>query len=306
MIHRNEFRAMGCKMLALVDSESSPGILQDVPAWFEEWEQTFSRFRSDSELVQLNMDAGRPVQVSQTLWDVFQLSVSAERMTQGLVNPLILDALLNAGYDETFEGVLSNPHRIFPDLEADVPSLGSVIADETHRTISLPKGARLDFGGVAKGWAAHQAAERLKEAGPALVNAGGDISVSGPRLDGESWHIGVADPFQPDTHIDFLYVERGGVATSGRDYHRWSRDRIPQHHIIDPRTGLPAETDILTATVVAPTAMEAEAMAKAVLISGSQAGLAWLDANDDLAGLLILESGERLYSRNFWKYKECL
>ncbi|MBI3739467.1 MAG: FAD:protein FMN transferase [Chloroflexi bacterium] len=303
MIHRSEFRAMGCKMLAVVESESLPSILQNVPAWFEEWEQVLSRFRSDSELVRLNMNAGQPAHVSQTLWDVFQASVWAEQMTYGLVNPLILDALVYAGYDQTFERVLADPHRIFPDLEAGVPALNSVVADTIQRTILLPRGSHLDFGGVAKGWAAHQAAERLKEAGPALVNAGGDISISGPRLDDEAWHIGVADPFQPDAHIDFLYVERGGVATSGKDYHRWSKNGIAQHHIIDPRTGLPAETDILAATVIAPTAMEAEAMAKAVLISGSQAGLAWLDAGDDLAGLLVLETGERLYSRNLQKYK---
>lgn len=303
MIHRNEFHAMGCKMLAVVDSHSPPAVLQNVPLWFEEWEQVLSRFRSDSELSLLNLNAGRPVSVSQTLWDVFQASLSAERLTHGLVNPLILDALLYAGYDQTFERVPSDLHRLFPDLEADVPSLSSIAADTSTCSISLPQGARLDFGGVAKGWAAHQAAERLKEAGPALVNAGGDLAISGPRPGGDPWSIGVADPFQPDNHIDFLYVERGGVATSGKDYRHWSRNGIPQHHIIDPRNGLPAETDVLAATVVAPSAMEAEAMAKAVLISGSQAGLAWLDADDDLAGLLVLETGERLYSRNLEKYK---
>lgn len=304
MMHRNEFHAMASKMQAIVDSDSAPGILQDVPVWFEEWEQALSRFRSDSELVRLNMQAGHSVRVSEILWNVFQTSIEAERLTGGLVNPLILDALICAGYDETFERISSNPRRFFPDLEADVPSLTAVAADAEARTIALPHGSHLDFGGVAKGWAAHQAAERLKEVGPALVNAGGDIAVSGPQLDGEAWHIGIADPFHPDAHIDSIFVERGGIATSGKDYRRWSRDGIAQHHIVDPRNGLPAETDVLTATVIAPTAMEAEAMAKAILISGSRAGLAWLDSTDEFAGLLILENGERLSSRNLQSYKE--
>ncbi len=304
MIYRNQFRAMGCRMEALVDSASHPNILEEVPAWFEEWEQALSRFRVDSELTLLNMNAGRAMQVSQILWDVLQTSQEAEKLTNGLVNPLILDALLYAGYDQSFERLSFDSPRAFLDFAADIPSLGDICADASTRTICLPKGAHLDFGGVAKGWSAHRAMERLKDAGPALANAGGDIAISGPKLNGEKWPIGVENPFDSEGDvIETLYLERGGIATSGKDYHRWMRNGVPQHHIIDPRTGLPAETDILAATVIAPTAMEAEAMAKAVVISGSQVGLARLNGDANLAGLLVLENGERLYSQNIEKYR---
>lgn len=303
MIYRNKFHAMGCRMEALVDSASYPDILDDVPVWFEEWEQVLSRFRIDSELTLLNMNVGQAAQVSQILWDVFQASQAAEKLTGGLVNPLILDALLYAGYDQSFERLSFDVPRVFLDLAADVPPLGLIAADEVSRTICLPKGAHLDFGGVAKGWSAHQAMWRLKKAGPALANAGGDIAISGPKLNGDKWPIGVENPFDSDGDvIETLYLERGGIATSGKDYHRWTRNGAAQHHIIDPRTGLPAETDILAATVIAPTAMEAEAMAKAVMISGSQAGLTRLDGDESLAGLLVLENGERLYSQNIKRY----
>jgi thiamine biosynthesis lipoprotein len=92
------------------------------------------------------------------------------------------------------------------------------------------------------------------------------------------------------------------VATSGKDYHRWLRDGIWVHHIIDPRTGLPAVTDVLSATVVAPTALEAEAAAKAALILGSRAGMNWLDADPGLAGVLVLEDGSRFYSARMDQY----
>lgn len=290
-------------MEALVDSASYPNILDGVPAWFEEWEQVLSRFRIDSELTLLNMNAGKAVPAGQILWDVFQTSIIAEKLTNGLVNPLILDALLYAGYDRSFESLSFDASRFLPDLAVDVTSLNDISTDAVTRTICLPKGAHLDFGGVAKGWAAHQAMERLKETGPALANAGGDLAISGPKLNGDKWPIGVENPLdsQGDV-IETLYVDRGGVATSGKDYHRWLRNGVQLHHIIDPRTGLPAETDILAATVIAPTAMEAEAMAKAVMISGSQAGLARLDGDVYLAGLLVLENGERLYSRNIERY----
>ncbi len=303
MIHRLKFHAMGCGMEALLDSVSYPDILAEVPAWFEEWEQALSRFRVDSELSLLNGKAGEAVPVSQIMWDVFQASLDSERLTGGLVTPLILKALLYAGYDRSFENLSFDTSRFLPDFAADVTSLKDVCADASAQTIGLPQGAHLDFGGVAKGWAAHQAMERLKAAGPALVNAGGDIAISGPKQNGEKWPIGVDDPF--DSHADFVetfYLERGGIATSGKDYRRWVRNGIQKHHIIDPRTGLPAETDILTATVIAPTAMEAEALAKAIMISGSRAGLARLNGDTHLAGLLVLENGERLYSQNIEGY----
>lgn len=304
MIHRHEFRAMGCRMLTAIDIDNSepPDVLDLVPVWFEEWEQSLSRFRSDSELCQLNAQAGKPVKVSDVLWDVFQVSLEAERMTSGLVTPLILDALIYAGYDRSFETLFGTALRFLPDGPSTINSLDQVGLDNSSRSIVLPAEARLDFGGVAKGWAAAKTAERLREAGPALVDAGGDMAISGPRLDGSPWQIGVENPFARGEDLETLYLDGGGVATSGKDYHRWMRGNLLQHHIIDPRSGLPAETDILTATIIAPTAVKAEAFAKAVLISGSQAGMALLECDPELAGLLILENGQLVYSQNLQNY----
>lgn len=223
--------------------------------------------------------------------------------TSGLVNPLIMDALISAGYDRSFD--LRQPLEASGWLSLEqikVPALSEIVADETEHKLCLPAGAHLDFGGVAKGWAAEQAMQALSLYGPALFSAGGDIAVSGFCRDGEPWSIDVDDPFQPGAFIETLYIGKGGVATSGKDYRHWMRAGIPQHHIIDPRNGLPAETDILTATVIAPSSLLAEALAKAVLISGSQDGMAWLDSDARLAGLLVLENGQRLYSRNLGMY----
>ena len=291
-------------MLAVADIDPPPSALQDVPLWFEDWEQVLSRFRSDSELCQLNINNnGRMIPVSQTLWDVYQASLEAEHLTGGLVNPLVYDALLHAGYDRTFDSILSSGPYFVLDNDPVIPvSLAEVTTDVITRSICLPHGLHLDFGGVAKGWAAHQAMERLKMAGPALVNAGGDVAVSGPQADGGRWSIDIADPFRPGEYNGTLCVGKGGVATSGKDYRRWTRGGLPQHHIIDPRTGLSAETDVLTATVIASTVMEAEAIAKMVVILGSQPGLGYLNSDPSLSGLLILENGERLYTSNYKDY----
>ena len=153
----------------------------------------------------------------------------------------------------------------------------------------MPVGMRLDLGGVAKGWAADQAVRALSAVGPALVDAGGDIAVSGPRTDGSPWAIGVADPFEDDQQCDLLLLTGGGVATSGRDYRRWQQGGRWQHHLIDPRTGLPSTSDVVSATVIAPTASEAEVAAKVVLLLGSVAGLRWLEARPTLAGCIMCD-----------------
>ena len=194
-----------------------------------------------------------------------------------------------------------------PQLEAHgqrrSPAAGEGIrCDPATRTVTLPAGVRLDLGGIAKGWAADEAARRLRPHGPALVNAGGDIALNGPRANGEPWPIGITDPFNPDEQIEVVRVESGGVATSGRDYHRWRQAGLEQHHILDPRTGRPAETDVLAATVIAPTAPQAEMAAKAALILGSRDGLRWLDARPTLAGLLVLDYGKILYSRRMYPH----
>ncbi len=302
-MQRLEFSSMGSRIVAVVDSEARPEALDRLPAQFETWEQVLSRFRNDSELCELNRRAGSTVEVSQVLWDVFEAARHADRLTGGLVNPLIMEALARVGYDRSFEKLDVSSTALDPALApAIVPPLQSIVANPAQHALGLPAGAQLDFGGVAKGWAAHQAMLALMNCGPALVSAGGDIAISGPRPDGGGWEIAVDDPLSPGDYLGTVVVEKGGIATSGRDYRRWSRGGVLQHHIIDPYTARPAETDVLTATVIAPDAMRAEALAKALLIAGSEAALQWLDADDDLAGLLVLEDGRQLQSRNLYRY----
>jgi thiamine biosynthesis lipoprotein len=124
----------------------------------------------------------------------------------------------------------------------------------------------------------------------------------------EAWPVGVADPFalgEQDGQMELLAmlaISRGGVATSGRDFRRWKQGNGWKHHIIDPRTGESSKTDVLSTTVVGPSALRAEAGAKAALILGSETGLAWLDSQPDLEGLLVLQDGAVMRSRHLERY----
>jgi len=301
---RIEFHAMGSRMMAAVESPSPQAelALQRLPAWFEDWEQVLSRFRPDSELSRLNRQAGQPVAVSETLWEVFQAAREAERRTGGLVTATVMDAVLSAGYDASFELLSAVQPASVWSLPEPIDPLASVGWDPSGRILELPASVHLDLGGIAKGWAASKAASRLARYGPALVDAGGDIAVGRPLPGGQPWPVGIGDPFQPGTDFETLKLQKCGIATSGKDYHRWLRDGRWVHHIIDPRTGLPADTDVLASTVVAPTALEAEAAAKTALILGSLSGLEWIDSDPALAGVLVLENGTRLYSARMDRY----
>lgn len=298
-MQRLEFRAMGCHMTAVLDTERHAVSVNAVPVWFEAWEQTFSRFRADSELSLLNQRAGQWTRISASMWDVVHLALIAARWTDGLYSPTLLNALEAAGYDRTFDAITASPEPVMPQPDGQ---WRAIQRQSLKRSIYLPPEARLDLGGIVKGWAADRAAKKLGTHGPALIDAGGDVAVSGPRADGSPWPIGVLNPFQPDQPFETLKIAQGGVATSGKDYRRWLRDGKWQHHLIDPRTGLSAQSDVLSATVIAPSAVEAEIVAKVVTIVGCDESMAWLEDQPEYAVVIVREDGRVVYSAEMKHY----
>jgi thiamine biosynthesis lipoprotein len=298
-----EFRAMGSHIRIVLDQEmdSASALVEDAPTWFEQWEQSLSRFRSDSELSLLNQISDQPVAVSPVLWEVYQTALWAEAYTNGLVTPTVHDALISSGYDRNFDS-LPRVQHIQNALLSVVDPLSLVVTDERNRTLCLPPNVHLDFGGVAKGWAANEAMTKLKDHGPTLVNAGGDVAISGPRVGNAEWDIRVRNPFEAESSFEVIYVKQGGVATSGTDKRRWIQGGQLRHHIINPQTGLPAESDVVSATVIAPSVMEAEAAAKAVVIMGREQGFAWVNTKPELACIVVLENGNALYSATMQEY----
>jgi len=293
-MYQLDFWAMGCQMMALVDSEESKveRMMRQLPVWFESWEQTLSRFRPSSELCELNRRSGGWVRLSRDLYQTIEAALQAAEYSEGLVDPTMLAALEMAGYDRPFQ-VLAEGERTAAGEPGPPGGLWrSIEMDPSRHAVRAPAGIRFDLGGVAKGWAAERAVERLARLGPALVDAGGDVAVRGPRADHGPWVVAVANPFDVDgAPVAFVRLETGFVATSGQDYRRWRTDRGWQHHILDPRTGAPADTNVMTATVMAPSYLQAEAAAKSALILGEERGMTWLDERDELEGLLVLTDG---------------
>jgi FAD:protein FMN transferase len=257
------FRAMGTNVEAWCPDDAAA---KRLGSWFEEVEQVCSRFRSDSELSRVNGSTRCEVSVSGILAEVIRAGEQARDSTEGLVDIGVGSSVVGWGYDRTFEQVTSVPNQpeATPAPEWDLRS--RVLRRSPHTT--------LDLGGIAKGWAC----DRAVELGMAsVVSAGGDIRSVDSRT-----VVPVIDPWGETTARVELGV--GGLATSSTARRRWMVGSREVSHLIDPRNMEPVQTPILSATVVARSAVEAETGAKAVLVKGED-GLSWAASTDwiDLA-----------------------
>ncbi|MBI1259883.1 MAG: FAD:protein FMN transferase [Chloroflexi bacterium] len=264
-----QFKAMGSHMQVWLSAPSSSAaqILAFVPDWFETWEAALSRFRPGSELSTLNARSGEWVMVSDTLFENIEEAKLAAEISDGIFNPLILNALEAAGYEHSFDpgasGEQQTPARA---VSVAVPSWQQIQLDQERRAVCLPAGARIDLGGIAKGWAAQAAADRLFEYGPCLVDAGGDLVAHGSPDENDGWIVKIPTLDEKGTLYHVLLVDES-AASSGTDYRQWQRDGQTMHHLIDPRTGRPAASDIIRSTVIAPDATEAVVWAKVSLMT---------------------------------------
>lgn len=297
------FRAMNTDVRVVIvvtdDRRGARAACRAVEDLFARVEATLSRFRPESELSRLNRQAGAPFPASPLLWTVVGAALAAARETHGTFDPTILRALVAAGYDRSFDDVPRDAPRP-PDSVTPRPSAWDEIAlDDGDQTITLPPAVGLDLGGIAKGWTVDRAAELLASFAGFGVDAGGDLYCHGRQADGRPWTVGVEDPRNPDRDLIVLAIHDHGVATSTSARRTWRRGLDQMHHLIDPRTGQPSTSDVLSATVVAPAVARAEVLAKVALLLGSTEGRAFLDEATDAAELLVLRDGRTLTSARF-------
>jgi thiamine biosynthesis lipoprotein len=272
-------------VLAPAGAEQHAGVI--VEALFAEWEQVLSRFRPDSELSYLNARAGSPVIAGELLWAVLTAALDAARSTGGIYDPLLLRQLEAAGYDRTFADV---PGDQPPSLLLPRPggAWRLIRRDARARAVTLPAGTALDFGGLAKGMAVDAALARLVAAGlpQAAVEAGGDLSVHGHPSNRHGWPVAIRLP----TGARGVSLYRGALATSSRSYRRWRQGETERHHILDPRTGLPADSGLWSVSVTASSCAQADVAAKTAFILGPQDGRAFL-LRYGLPALLVWPDG---------------
>ena len=237
-----------------------------------------SRFRADSEICSLRMVKGRPVRISPLLAEAIAVALRAASLTDGDVDPTVGAAMSAVGYDRDFELVQRTGLPLALTVRT-VPGWREVHLE--GRSLTMPAGVQLDLGATAKAWAADRSAARIaaRLGCGVLVSLGGDIAVAGSVPEG-GWRIRVQDvtgsPTDPPAGpYALIAIRDGGLATSSTAARRWQRGGDVLHHILDPRTGLPAEAVWRTVSVAAGTCADANAASTAAIIRGRRA-LGWL------------------------------
>ena len=270
------WRALGT-LVQLVVTE--PAALPEARSLLEndlaEVDAACSRFRADSEIRALG---GGQQRISPLLAEAIAVALRAASLTDGDVDPTVGAAMSVVGYDRDFEKIEPNGPSLSLTVRK-VPGWQQVRLD--GRSLTLPAGVRLDLGATAKAWAADRAAARITSrlGCGALVSLGGDIAVAGPAPDG-GWRIRVQDvtgaPGDPPAGpYALIAIRDGGLATSSTAARRWQRGGDVLHHILDPRTSLPAEPVWRTVSVAAGSCADANAASTAAVIRGRRA-LGWL------------------------------
>ena len=283
-----------------------PGASEDAgaraAAAIERLEARWSRFRPTSELCRLNGADAAPVVVSPETLTLIGHAVSAWRATGGLYDPTILAALEAAGYDRSFDTM----DRVGPEPSSERPATGlapnapapgcaDITLDRLVGAVRLPRGVTLDLGGIGKGYAADLVAVDLMATPGAtwrgvLVNVGGDLRAAGDAPGPVGWVVEVEDPLETG-QTGLLALASGAVATSTRLRRSWSRAGRPLHHLIDPRTGAPAQSGLASVTVLAGEAWRAEVLAKAAFVAGPSSA-ASIVAEAGATGLLVTDQGD--------------
>jgi thiamine biosynthesis lipoprotein ApbE len=293
-----------------------------------------SRFRTDSEISEVNARAGRAARISRLLGEALELALRAAELTDGDVDPTIGSALVLKGYDRdwsllerprpdtrpaaaaatamaTTDGTAGDmrprherqdgrPGRTPVVLAQRICGWRNVMFDRKGPTLRIPAGTMIDLGATAKAWAADRAARAAAQTGEcgALVSVGGDIAVAG-QAPTDGWMVHVTDDHRADHRApgQTVAIERGGLATSSIATRRWRHEGEEMHHIIDPRTGAPVRGSWRTVSVAAASCADANIATTAALVRGGGAP-AWL-TQMGVPARLVSANG-RVYTIGDW------
>jgi thiamine biosynthesis lipoprotein len=274
--HDEVFPCMGTEVRVLIEDPARDPA--DAGAWargyLDDAAARLTRFDPASELSRLNSSPRADQPASPLLRTAVAAAVWAAEASGGMVDPTLLPALVRAGYATSRAGMAPMP--LAEALDA-APARSPAAAEATGRwralhvvgdTITRPPGVGIDTAGTTKGLLADAVAHRLAPYASFFVDCGGDIRIGGRAA--ESRAVVVEHPFTGDA-LGRVHVAHGAVATSGLSRRVWRRrDGTPAHHLIDPATEEPAWTGLVSVTATAPTALEAEVIAKSALLAGPE------------------------------------
>ncbi|MCP8971303.1 FAD:protein FMN transferase [Ectobacillus ponti] len=297
-------KGMGTDIEVMAEGTENSGWMPRAKEWLQEFEQRCSRFSEESDLTRLNRQPLHTlIKLHPILFQVLQQAYRYSTATGFLYHPFVGARMRELGYDVSFEKMkarrgkeLSRFQKVNPRSLIFFPEMEAVMKTEEMD---------MDLGGIGKGWSADQVAGLMQKEGVSsgVVNIGGDM-----RAWGEERWIGIASPWQEDEDIVHMTLLSGAIATSNKVYRSWKLGEQTVHHILHGYTGMPAESDVQQATVLARTAAEADVLAKILCMMPAAEGPAWLKRYfPNAACVLVREDGKLVMSasiRHFTKRLE--
>jgi len=264
--------------------------IETVENRFYKIEQTFSRFKLDSEVSFFNSIKPKiPYFPSDPFYQMLDIAKKIEIWSEGIITPRVMESLELLGYNKSFEKLNKNFNKV------EEPSPISLKEDwiqfnHSMKSITRLNNVAIDLGGFVKGWSVDTTVQQLKQLGlkEGMVNAGGDLKIWGNN----SWTVEIADPLDESKHIWLIQAKNTAIATSGIIKRSFGNS---YHHIINPFTGMPANSDIIQATVAADSVLKAEILSKIWIILGYEKGLSWMkEKNIHFPIWIVLKNGEKI------------
>jgi len=274
------------------DKDAVTAAVQEINAL----EALFSRTRESSEISVINAasGSGKSVTVSEATWSILENAKILSARTGGAFDITIAPIMDTWGFTKGEYRVPSQE-----ELDALLPLVDDSMLemDSSTLTVSLQKpGMAIDLGAIAKGFAAEQVLKVLtsRNVTSAIVNLGGNISVLGTKTDGSDWRVAVRDPNDSESYVCVLSLTDKTLSTSGGYERYFEENGKTYHHIIDPKTGYPAETGLTSVTVVSSSGITADALSTACFVLGEDKALELWRASSDFELVLVRDDGKVL------------
>lgn len=261
--------------------ESDDDKIDDIFSYIYSLDSMISRYNEKSYIAMINSNAGiSPVTVPDEVYGLVKVSLEMAKETDGLFNPAIgpLSSLWGFGTEDARVPSSDEIESVLPLLDWRKIKL----SDDDNSVFLENEGMAIDLGAVGKGWAADMIDSYLDElcVEHALVNLGGNVLLHGGKADGSAWRVGIRDPENLSSSYASVAIEDGTVITSG-GYQRYiEKDGEVYHHILNPETGYPFQTDILSATVIGDSGTLSDMLSTVIFASGSDKAEEIADKHD--------------------------
>jgi thiamine biosynthesis lipoprotein len=287
--HETQIFAMDTVMILTAYGEHAEAGLDAASAVLFDLDRRLDPEEAGSEVYAVNHADGEPVKVTEPVYRMLETAAAIWSDSGGALDPTIYPLVKAWGFidgnyrvpsEEELQALLSHVDMGAVRLEGD--------------TVRLPAGMELSFGALAKGYAAQAAAEAMRDAGvsAAVLSLGGNVQTLGTKPDGKPWSVAVQDPFDTGDYAGLLQLGGGTAAVTSGGYQRFfEQDGVTYHHILDPATGMPSHSGLVSATVVCDDGTKADALSTAAFILGEQKSL---ELREKLGGFeLVLITEDR-------------